>query len=273
MALRKKAGDAATGQPGTEQSRGRNGQTGPSAARRQPAEAAKRGSNGGGAATPSTGQGGSKLAQMRLVYKVTRQRDPKVLWFSLLGVIAPLAVSVLVAVLVGPLWIWLPIGVLFGLVVGLNVFSRRVQRTAYAEMEGRPGAAAGIIERMRGDWRLTPAVGVNRHQDVVHRVVCKAGVVIVAEGRGRGPRELLAAEKRRVRKVVGETPVHDLIVGTGEGEVPLPKLQGTLMRLRRTLRRREVDALDRRLRAVTGPTLPLPKGPIPRNIPRGGRIR
>jgi hypothetical protein len=213
------------------------------------------------------------LAQLRLIYKMTRQRDPQVLWLTLLGFGVPLALGVVLGLLVGPLYLWIPIAVLLGVVVALNLFSRRVQQTAYAEMEGKPGAAAGVVERMRGDWRITPAVGVNRHQDVVHRVVSRAGVVIIAEGRGRGPRELLGAEVRRVRKVIGDTPVTDIIVGTGEGEVPLPKLQSKLMRLPRALRRGEVDALDRRLRALGGAALPIPKGPIPRNIPRGGRIR
>jgi hypothetical protein len=215
----------------------------------------------------------NRIAQIKLVYRITRQRDPKVGAVSLLAFAVPVAVFTPVAVFVGPLWLWLPIGVLLGLVVGLNVFSRRVQRTAYAEMEGKPGAAAGVVERMRGEWRITPAVGVNRNSDVVHRIVCKAGVVVVAEGRGRGPRDLLAAEMRRVRKVVGDAPVHDIIVGNGAGEVPLPKLQSTLMRLPRALRRSDIVALDRRLKAVTGPTLSIPKGPIPRNIPRGGRLR
>ncbi|WP_239395190.1 DUF4191 domain-containing protein [Frankia sp. CiP3] len=214
-----------------------------------------------------------RLAQVRTVYRLTRERDPRALWWSLVGLVLPVAIGVLLSVLVGRLWIWLPIGIMLGLVSAMNIFSRRVQRTAYAEMEGQPGAAAGIVERMRGDWRLTPAVAVNRHQDVVHRVVCRAGVVVIAEGRGRGQRELLGNEVRRIRKVIGETPVHDIIIGTGPGEVPLPKLQGTLMRLPRTLRRGEVDPVERRLRAVTAPSLPIPKGPIPRNIPRGGKMR
>jgi hypothetical protein len=207
------------------------------------------------------------------VYRLTRERDPRALWWSLLGLVVPVVIGVLLAVFVSPPWLWPPIGIMLGLVSAMNIFSRRVQRTAYAEMEGQPGAAAGIIERMRGDWRLTPAVAVNRHQDVVHRVVCRAGVVIIAEGRGRGQRELLGNEVRRVRKVIGETPVHNIVVGNGPGEIPLPRLQTTLMRLPRTLRRGEVDPVERRLRAVSAPVLPIPKGPIPRGVPRGGKIR
>ncbi|EIV96470.1 DUF4191 domain-containing protein [Frankia sp. QA3] len=272
MALRKQPRDTA-------------GSSTPAAASKNAAAAAggKNGAGRGGASGRSGGAGAggaaegtgfaARLAQLRVVFKITRQRDPQALWFTLAGFVVPLAIGIVLGIFVGPLYLWIPIAVLLGVVVALNVFSRRVQRTAYAEMEGKPGAAAGVVERMRGDWRITPAVGVNRHQDVVHRVVSRAGVVIIAEGRGRGPRELLVAEKRRIRKVVGDTPVTDIIVGTGEGETPLPKLQVTLMRLRKTLRRGEVDALDRRLRAIGGAALPIPKGPIPRNVPRGGRLR
>ncbi|WP_163547368.1 DUF4191 domain-containing protein [Candidatus Frankia nodulisporulans] len=275
MALRKQPRDTAPAAPQKNGSSrggatGRGGSAG--TAGRGAASANGRGGPAGAAAAQGKGFR-ARFAQLRLVFKLTRERDPQVLWITLAGLLGPLALGILLGLFVGPLYIWLPIGILLGAVLALNLFSRRVQRTAYAEMEGKPGAAAGVIERMRGDWRITPAVGINRNQDVVHRVVSRAGVIIIAEGRGRGPRELLVAEKRRIRKAVGDTPVTDIIIGSGEGEVPLPKLQSTLMRMRRTLPRGEVDTLDRRLRALGGAALPIPKGPIPRNIPRGGRPR
>jgi hypothetical protein len=261
MALRKKPDDVATARPAVATRGAKN-----------PARV--------GGAKSERGRGGAKadgspsrLKQIWLVFKITRERDPQVIWIILGSLLGPLAIGVVGGLFLGPIWVWVPLGLLLGLLLALNLFSRRVQRSAYAEMEGKPGAAAGIIERMRGDWRLTPAVGVNRNQDIVHRVVSRAGVVVVAEGRGRGARDLLAAEMRRVRKVAGDAPITDIVVGDGDGEVPLQKLQPTLMRLRRTLRKGEVDALDRRLKAVTGPTLPIPKGPLPRNVPRGGRPR
>jgi len=276
MALRKqprdaapaaaKSAPAASGKNGTDRTASGGGRGGANRTGASP--------NGSGGVAPKEGTGfRARAAQLWLVFKITRQRDPQVLWITLAGIGIPLLLGVVLGVLVGPLYLWIPIGLLLGVIIALNLFSRRVQRTAFAEMEGKPGAAAGVVERMRGDWRITPAVGINRHQDVVHRVVSRAGIVIIAEGRGRGPRELLAAEKRRIRRVVGDAPVTDIIIGTGEGETPLPKLQTTLMRMRRTLRRNEVDALDRRLRAIGGAALPIPKGPIPRNIPRGGRPR
>jgi hypothetical protein len=215
----------------------------------------------------------SRLKQIRLVFGMTRKRDPKLIWWLLLTFFGPVAVGVGVGFLVGPLWLWIVVGAIFGFVLALNIFGRRAQRSAFTEMEGQPGAGASVIQRMRGDFRVTTPVQVNRNQDLVSRVVCRAGVILVAEGRGRGTRDLLGAEVRRVKRVIGDAPLHDIIVGNGEGEVPLGKLQSTIMRKRRVLRRNEVDDLYRRLAALGAMNLPIPKGPMPTRVPRGGKNR
>lgn len=234
--------------------------------------AAGRGAKGG-AEKPTKGSRGQRLKQVFQVFQLTRQRDPKMLPWMLASFFGPLVVGILLGLLLGKLVLFLLLGLLIGLFVALNTFSRRVQRTAYAEIEGKPGAAAGVVERMRGDWRLTAPVQVDRNQNLVSRVVCRAGVVLIAEGRGRGPRDLLGAEVRRVKRVIGDAPLHDIIIGNGPGEVPLPKLQNTLMRKPRALKKDQVNALDRRLKALGGVAMPLPKGPIPRNVPRSGKMR
>jgi hypothetical protein len=250
----------AAGTPTKQQGRGKTGST--------PGRGAK-----GAAGKPEKTPRGQRLKQIVAVFSMTRKRDPKIVPWLLLSFFGPLAVGILLGVFVGPLVLFIGLGFIVGLFVALNTFSRRVQRTAYAEIEGKPGAAAGVIERMRGDWRLTAPVQVNRNQDLVSRVVCRAGVVLIAEGRGRGPRDLLGAEVRRVKKVIGDAPLHDIIVGNGPGEVPLPKLQNTLMRKPRVLKKDQVNALDRRLKALGGVAMPLPKGPMPRNVPRSGKMR
>src|SRR4051812_1376004 len=234
-----------------------------------PGAKGKKGDKAGGPKPPR----GQRLKQVLAVFKMTRQRDPKMVPWLLLGLLVPVAIGVLLGVLLGNIVIFTLFGLVIGLFVGLNIFSRRVQKTAYAEIEGKPGAAAGVIDRMRGDWRLTTPVQVNRNQDLVSRVVSRAGVILIAEGRGRGPRDLLGAEVRRVKKVIGDAPLHDIIIGNGPGEVPLPKLQNTLMRKPRALKKDQVNALDRRLKALGGVAMPLPKGPMPRNVPRSGKMR
>jgi hypothetical protein len=210
---------------------------------------------------------------MWVVFKLTRQRDPKLLPWTLVGLIVPIGIGVALGFVLKPLWLWIPFGVILGVLVALNVFGRRAQRSAFTEMEGQPGAGISVVQRMRGDWRVTTPVQVNRNQDLVSRVVSRAGVIVIAEGRGRGARDLLGAEVRRIRRVAPDVPLHDIIVGNGEGEVPLAKLQSTLMRKKRVLRRGEVDDLYRRLAAIQSTNLPIPKGPVPTRVPRGGKIR
>jgi hypothetical protein len=237
------------------------------------AAAKSRGKAGRGRGDAADGGKQSRLKQMRLVFKMTRKRDPRMLLWILVAFLIPVAVGVGLGFLLEPLWLWIPTGVAFGVVLALNVFGRRAQRSAFKEMEGQPGAGVSVVQRMRGDFRVTTPVQINRNQDLVSRVVCRAGVILIAEGRGRGPRDLLGAEVRRVKRVAGDAPLHDIIVGNGEGEVPLAKLQSTIMRKHRALRRNEVDDLYRRLAAIGAMNLPIPKGPVPTHIPRGGKTR
>ena len=236
-------------------------------------DAAGSGSGSRKASTPAGTGKASRLKQIIQVFGLTRKRDPKMIWWTLLALLLPIGVGVLLGFLLKPIWIWIPLGVIFGVLLALNVFGRRAQRSAYTEMEGQPGAGISIVQRMRGDFRVTTPVQVNRNQDLVSRVVSRAGVTLIAEGRGRGPRDLLGAEVRRVKKVIGDAPLHDIIVGNGEGEIPLTKLQNTIMRKRRVLRRGEVDDLYRRLAAIGAMNLPIPKGPVPTRVPRGGKLR
>ncbi len=248
-------------------------------ARKGATPAAEPGGGGSGkrGAKAAAARGGevkqSRLKQMRTVFTLTRERDPKLVLWTGIGLLVPSAIGVALGFVLKALWLWIPAGVIFGILIALNVFGRRAQRSAFTEMEGQPGAGVSVVQRMRGDWRVTTPVAVNRNQDLVSRVVSRAGVIVIAEGRGRGARDLLAAEMRRVRKVAGDVPVIDIIVGNGEGEVPLAKLQNTLMRKRRVLRRGEMDELYRRLAAMGQMNMPIPKGPIPTRVPRGGKIR
>ena len=67
-------------------------------------------------------------------------------------------------------------------------------------------------------------------------------------------------------RVVGDTPIYDILVGDEEGQVPLPKLSAHIMKLPRNLTAAEVNSLGRRMSALGGPKMPVPGGPLP-----GGR--
>jgi hypothetical protein len=223
--------------------------------------------------TPDTAPG--RLDQIKALVKLARENDPRYLPLVLGASLGSLALLVLAGILTGH-WIAFPIlGVLTALLLATIITGRRGNTAALAQLEGQPGAAYAVLQSMRGDWRVTPAVAMTRQQDLVHRVIGRPGVVLVAEGSGSRPRELLTNELRKVRRVIGDTPMYDVIVGNAEGQVPLGKLQLHLTKLPRNLKPKDVNAVESRLKAVGGPSLPIPKGPMPKSarVPRGGKLR
>lgn len=161
------------------------------------------------------------------------------------------------------------IGAILGVLAALNLFFYRAQRGVYAEAADKPGVAVQVVRQMRGDWKITEAVQFNRNQEFVHRIVGRPGVILLAEGRSRNVRDLLAAEARRTRRIAPDVEVHEIVVGDREGDVPLIKLRSRLNRLPRALKKSTVRALDVKLKAVANTNVPLPKGPLPTRMPRG----
>jgi hypothetical protein len=205
-----------------------------------------------------------RIKQMRMVAGLIHRQDPKALpivFGSMLGIIA---VFVIVGLVTGLPVLLIPLGVLLGFLVAMILFGRFAQSAQYAQIEGQPGAAAAILENMRGNWTVTPAISANRNMDVVHRMVGRPGVILVGEGSPTRLAGLLAAEKKRVARVAFEVPIFEFQVGNEDGQVALGKLQRKVMRLPRNLKPAAVSDLNHRLRALQ-PTLQAPKGPIPRN--------
>jgi hypothetical protein len=209
---------------------------------------------------------GSQVRMLRQAYTLTRKNDPKLPWIMLITFVVVAGVIELIAILFGAPFLFLPIAILFGLLAALVVFGRRAQGSAYRQVEGQPGAAAWVLEGMRGDWRVSAGVAGTTQMDAVHRVLGRPGVILVAEGAPSRVRPLLAQEKKRIARVVGDAPIYDIVVGDEEGQVPLRKLSTHVMKLPRNLSGGELNALGKRLSALGGPRMPVPGGPLP-----GGR--
>jgi hypothetical protein len=216
-----------------------------------------------------------RLKQIVLTYKMTRRADARIGW--ILGGVGLVTFGVLLAIgfLIGhPVYLGV-LGGMLGLLAMAIVFGRRAERAAFGQMEGQVGAAAAVLENIGRGWTTTPAVAMNRSQDVVHRAVGRAGIVLVAEGNPNRLRSLLAAEKKRMARVVSDVPVHDFIVGDAEGQVTLKQLRASMLKLRRVLSGGQVTQVNDRLRAMGDlmRNMPIPKGPMPKGMrmPRGGQ--
>jgi hypothetical protein len=215
----------------------------------------------------------SRRQQIVETYRITKQADPRiglvllgsfalgaVVGFALFWVLPGSGVIGLIMSIVGAL--------LGGLLVMMIVFGRRAQHAAYKRLEGQPGGAAAALTMLRRGWTTEPAVAFNKQQDVVHRVVGPPGIVLVGEGNPNRLKPLLTSERKRHERVLYEVPVTEIIVGDGEGQVPLPKLVRHVMKLGRKVKPAEITDLINRLKAIdaTRGKVPLPKGPVPTSM-------
>jgi hypothetical protein len=212
----------------------------------------------------------SRRKQIAQSYRMAETTDPRIGLWVLLGFL------VTAGVLFGIFWL-LPgsvvldaiLAVLFGVGGGFFVLARRVQRAAYSQMAGQRGGSYGALSTLRRGWRVeqTP-VAFTKQQDIVFRVVGPPGIVLVGEGSPARVKQLLATERRKHERVVAETPIHEVVVGTGDGEVPLPKLVRHVTKLGRNVKPGDMTDILARLKALdaTRSSIPLPKGPVPTSM-------
>jgi len=213
-----------------------------------------------------------RFQQVKQTYTMAKRSDPRILLWSLGTLALVLAAFVGVGLLVGSWYFWLIIGLPIAVLAGAVIFGRRAERAAYSQLEGQPGAAASALGTLRRGWIVTNAVAVNRNQDMVHRVLGRPGIVLVGEGNPHRVSQMLASERKRHTRVAYDVTVQEVVLGRGDGQVPLPRLAKHVMKLPKKLRGGDVTELNNRLRALNTSPVPMPKGPLPRNVkmPKGG---
>ncbi|MGO8854009.1 MAG: DUF4191 domain-containing protein [Mycobacterium sp.] len=208
-----------------------------------------------------------RRAQLWQAFNIQRQEDKRLLPYMIGAFVLIVGASVAVGVFAGGFTMitLIPFGVVLGGLVAFIIFSRRAQKAIYKKADGQTGAAAWVLDNLRGKWRVTPGVAATGHFDAVHRVLGRPGVILVGEGSAARVKPLLAQEKKRTARLIGDVPIYDLVVGGGDDEVPLAKLERHLTRLPNNITVKQMDSLESRLAALgtrTGSAV-VPKGPLP----------
>lgn len=208
-----------------------------------------------------------RRSQLWQAFQMQRKEDKRLLPYMIGAFVLITGAAVAAGVVIGgfTMYMLIPLGVVLGALVAFIIFGRRAQKSVFTKAEGQTGAAAWALDNLRGKWRVTPGVAATGHFDAVHRVIGRPGVIFVAEGSPSRVRPLLAQEKKRTARLVGDIPIYDVIVGNGEGEVPLAKLERHLTRLPANITVKQMDTLESKLTALgtrVGPAA-MPKGPMP----------
>jgi hypothetical protein len=206
-----------------------------------------------------------RFSQIWQAFQMQRKEDKLLLPLMIGAVVVTALVLFGIGLLIGQEWFLLPTGVLLGVLLAVIIFGRRVQKNVYAKAAGQPGAAGWALDNMRGQWRVTQAVAGTTQLDAVHRVIGRPGVILVAEGVPHRTKGLVAQEKKRIARIVGQVPIYEVLVGDEEGQVPLSKLQRHVTKLPRNIDKSQMETVEKRLAALASRSGPaMPKGPMPK---------
>lgn len=208
-----------------------------------------------------------RLKQMAQVFQMTRRNDPMVVWWMLLAGLGVVAIGLLIGILINNWITTLLISIPLGLLAAIFILSRRAEKAAFSQLEGRPGAAGAAMSVLRRGWIVKEEpVAANRHQDMTFLAVGRPGVVLVTEGPVNRVREMVSAERKRIGRVLPNVPINVIHAGSDENQTALHEVGKKMKKLPKQLSKLEVSAVDKRLTTLSINRLPIPKGIDPNKV-------
>ena len=227
-------------------------------------------------------KGNGLFSQFREQVKFLKEVDPKamplgIFFGSLVFLFILVAGSVVSGFAFLGIVIWAVLAIVTGYLTLLLTMTRRANTAIFKKYENEPGRISitvGTLTRRR--WKGTnQPVAVNpRTKDMVFRIVGPAGVVLMAEGAKTSAKALLEEERRKTQRLASGVTVHTFYSAQdGEG-VPLGQLHKKISKLKRSLNRAEIAAVQNRLASIDSRSgLPIPKGIDPMKMRASRRIQ
>ncbi|RBP99966.1 DUF4191 domain-containing protein [Bifidobacterium xylocopae] len=219
----------------------------------------------------------STISQIRQIFKFTYADDRSLPWYMAVAFILPVLVAVAICLVMRTGWLTWILTILLGVMVGVLLatitLTRRSDRVGYRQMDGRPGAAGAVlanISKAGFDFPQDPVWIDPKTKDAVWRGSGRTGVYLVGEGDYGRVMKAMNREEERVRRITqgSAIPIYRISVGRGDKQVPLEKLQRTIIRKKVKLTSEELDQLKGRLKTLQmrQSSLNMPKGVDPTKV-------
>ena len=209
------------------------------------------------------------MRQMWDVFQMTRKYDSQALPLMIGAFLLPVVVGVLLALFLSSTVytrvLWIVAGVLAGVLLAIVVLGRRAERAAYSQIEGQAGAVGAVLRSsLKRGWRGSemPVAVNSKTRDAVYRAVGRGGVVLISEGPKSRTARMLDEERRKINRTVPNVAVTTINVGPDADAVPLHRVAATLAKIKPSLTKTEIGAVDNRLSSLQT-ALPIPKGVDP----------
>ena len=219
----------------------------------------------------------STISQIVKIYQFTYAEDKALPWLLAAAILVPTLIAVVICLLAHFGWLSWILTVLLGIMVGLLLatmtLTRRSDRVGYAKMEGRPGAAAAVLSSISKAGFSFPQEPVwidAKTKDAVWRGTGRTGVYLIAEGDYNRVNKAMNREEEKIRRITrgSAIPIYRISVGHGPDQVPLNKLQRTVVKKKIKLTATELETLNDRLVTLQKRqnALGMPKGIDPTKV-------
>lgn len=217
---------------------------------------------------------GNPFKQVVAVYKAVKTMDSSITWWLLGVFLIVFGLFVLIGFLIDhPIYLGF-IGFPIALLAAMITLSRRGERAAFGSMQGKSGQTVGALSMLRRGWyydKEPVAADVARPQEIanaamVFRALGRPGVVLIGEGPLPRAKKLVEKEAKKVARVAPGVPIHQLYIGDGEEQLEARKLTRHMSRLKGTLTKAEMSAVNKRLKSIPGIRQGVPGGIDPNRV-------
>lgn len=219
----------------------------------------------------------SMISTVVQVFRFTYKEDRILPWLLAAAILVPTLLAVVVCLVFRFGWLsWILtvlLGVMLGLLIATITLTRRSDRVGYRKMDGRPGAAGSVLSNISKAGFKFPQDPVwidVKTKDAIWRGTGRTGVYLVGEGEYSRVMKALDREETKIRRITqgSAIPIYKISVGHGPKQVPLSKLQKTVVSKKVKLTPMELDQLNDRLVTLQKRqnSLGMPKGIDPTKI-------
>ena len=179
----------------------------------------------------------STIKQIIQIYKYTAKEDKALPWLEAGAFLLPVVVMIIIGLIAK--WTWLTwiftmiTAIMLGMLLATMMLTRRADAVGYKQIDGKPGAAIGVLSNMQKAGFNFPQEPVwidPKTKDAIWRGTSMNGIYLIGEGEyGR----IMKAMDRQEHDIKGVTagssiPVYRISVGHGPKQVPLDKLRSTV---------------------------------------------
>ena len=201
----------------------------------------------------------STIKQIIQIYKYTSKDDKQLPWLLAGAILAPVVVAVIIGLIFQWNWLnWIFIiiaAIMLGLLFGTMTLTNRADKVGYRQLEGRPGAAIGVLSNMNKAGFNFPEQPVwvdPRTKDAIWRGSGRTGVYLVGEGDYHRVMRAIDREENKIKSITrgSAIPIYKFSVGDGPAQIKLRDLQKKVMRQKVKLTKAELDELNNRLRTL-----------------------